>query len=137
MRIEHDLSRFKQIVRGKIRQNLRKYVTHGEMIGRKGRDLVSGECVECTTNADCAGLDRRICDTAGHRCVECLTDGHCTDVGERCSTVLGSCAVPCTSVADCPAGDPFCDAPVGFCVECQTDGDCANGGHCRNSHCAP
>jgi hypothetical protein len=41
MRIEHDLSRFKQIVRGKIRQNLRKYVTHGEMIGRKGGDLVS------------------------------------------------------------------------------------------------
>src|SRR5580698_4263014 len=41
MRIEHDLSRFKQIVRGKIRANLRKYVTHGEMIGRKGRDLVS------------------------------------------------------------------------------------------------
>ncbi len=41
MRIEHDLSRFKQIVRGKIRQNLRRYVTHGEMIGRKGRDLVS------------------------------------------------------------------------------------------------
>ncbi len=41
MKIEHDYSRFKQIVRGKIRQNLRKYVTHGEMIGRKGRDLVS------------------------------------------------------------------------------------------------
>ena len=39
MRIEHDLSRFKQIVRGKIRQNLRKYVTHGELIGRRGRDL--------------------------------------------------------------------------------------------------
>jgi sporulation protein YhbH len=41
MRIERDQSRFKQIVRGKIRENLRKYVTHGEMIGRKGRDLVS------------------------------------------------------------------------------------------------
>ena len=41
MRMEHDLQRFKQIVRGKIRQNLRKYVTHGELIGRKGRDLVS------------------------------------------------------------------------------------------------
>ena len=41
MRIEHDLSRFKQIVRGKIRQNLRKYITHGEMIGHKGSDLVS------------------------------------------------------------------------------------------------
>ena len=36
-----DTRRFKQIVRGRIRKNLRKYVTHGEMIGRKGRDLVS------------------------------------------------------------------------------------------------
>jgi len=41
MRIERDQSRFKQIVRGRIRQNLRKYVSNGEMIGRKGRDLVS------------------------------------------------------------------------------------------------
>lgn len=41
MKIDRDQSRFKQIVHGKIRQNLRKYVTHGEMIGRKGRDLVS------------------------------------------------------------------------------------------------
>jgi len=41
IKIERDQSRFKAIVRGKIRENLRKYVTHGEMIGRKGRDLVS------------------------------------------------------------------------------------------------
>src|SRR5882672_5599076 len=41
MKIDRDQSRFKQIVKGKIRENLRKYVTHGEMIGRKGRDLVS------------------------------------------------------------------------------------------------
>jgi len=41
MKIDRDQSRFKQIVRGKIRENLRKYVSHGEMIGRKGRDLVS------------------------------------------------------------------------------------------------
>jgi sporulation protein YhbH len=40
-KIERDNSRFKQIVRGKIRENLKKYVTHGEMIGRKGRNLVS------------------------------------------------------------------------------------------------
>jgi hypothetical protein len=40
-KIERDATRFRQIVRGKIRDNLRKYVTHGEMIGRKGRDLVS------------------------------------------------------------------------------------------------
>ena len=41
MKIERDRTRFKQIVRGKIRENLRKYVSHGEMIGRKGRELVS------------------------------------------------------------------------------------------------
>ncbi|MEZ6117095.1 MAG: DUF444 family protein [Pirellulaceae bacterium] len=40
-RIERDADRFKQIVRGKLRQNLRKYVTQDEMIGRKGKDLVS------------------------------------------------------------------------------------------------
>jgi len=41
LRIEQDRSRFRQIVRGKIRQNLRKYITHGEMIGRQGKELVS------------------------------------------------------------------------------------------------
>ena len=39
--IDQDNRRFKQIVRGKIRENLRKYITHGEMIGRQGRELVS------------------------------------------------------------------------------------------------
>lgn len=41
LKIDRDTNRFRQIVRGKIRENLRKYITHGEMIGRKGRDLVS------------------------------------------------------------------------------------------------
>jgi uncharacterized sporulation protein YeaH/YhbH (DUF444 family) len=40
-RIERDNARFKEIVRGKIRQNLRKYVSRGELIGRHGKDLVS------------------------------------------------------------------------------------------------
>lgn len=40
-RIKRDANRFRHIVRGRIRKNLRKYVTQGEMIGRKGRDLVS------------------------------------------------------------------------------------------------
>ncbi|MBC8355507.1 MAG: DUF444 family protein [Planctomycetes bacterium] len=41
LKIDRDNNRFRQIVRGKIRENLRRYVNHGEMIGRKGRDLVS------------------------------------------------------------------------------------------------
>ena len=40
-RIEKDHSRFREIVRGKIRQNLRKYVSRGDMITRKGKDTVS------------------------------------------------------------------------------------------------
>jgi len=40
-KIDRDRTRFRQIVRGKIRENLRKYVNQGEMVGRKGRDLVS------------------------------------------------------------------------------------------------
>ena len=38
-RIRRDATRFHEIVRGKIRENMRKYVTQGEMIGRKGRGL--------------------------------------------------------------------------------------------------
>src|SRR5580692_10094462 len=41
LKIDQDHSRFRGIVRGKIRQNLRKYVSQGELIGRKGKDLVS------------------------------------------------------------------------------------------------
>jgi sporulation protein YhbH len=41
LRIEQDHSRFKQIVRGRIRKNLKKYISSGELIGRKGRDLIS------------------------------------------------------------------------------------------------
>ena len=39
--IERDQQRFRQIVRGKVRRNLRKYINHGEMLGRRGREAVS------------------------------------------------------------------------------------------------
>src|ERR1700734_1931488 len=41
LKIDQDHSRFRAIVRGKIRQNLRKYISQGELVGRKGKDLVS------------------------------------------------------------------------------------------------
>jgi len=40
-KIERDQNRFKQIVRGKIKADLRKYISHGEMIGKTGGELVS------------------------------------------------------------------------------------------------
>lgn len=39
--IKKDFGRFKDIVRGKLRQNLKKFISHGEMITRKGNDKVS------------------------------------------------------------------------------------------------
>ena len=40
-RIDLDHRRFREIIRGKIKQNLRKYISHGEMIAKKGGDAVS------------------------------------------------------------------------------------------------
>lgn len=41
LRIDNDHNRFKEIVRGRIKQDLRKYMASGEMIGKKGRNIVS------------------------------------------------------------------------------------------------
>src|SRR5687768_1608053 len=41
LKIDQDYARFRNIVRGKIREGLRKYISQGDMIGRKGKDLVS------------------------------------------------------------------------------------------------
>jgi hypothetical protein len=41
LRIDPDHRRFRDIVRGKIKQNLKKYISNGELIGRKGKDKVS------------------------------------------------------------------------------------------------
>ncbi|MCB9528474.1 MAG: DUF444 family protein [Myxococcales bacterium] len=40
-RIKQDHSRFRQIVRGKIRKNLKQYISSGSLIGRQGKDKVS------------------------------------------------------------------------------------------------
>ncbi len=40
-KIERDHQRFRKLVRGKIKSNLSKYISRGEMIGQKGKDLVS------------------------------------------------------------------------------------------------
>ncbi len=40
-RIDQDHTRFRQIVRGKIKQDLRRYVSQGELIGKQGDKFVS------------------------------------------------------------------------------------------------
>ncbi|MFH0980800.1 MAG: DUF444 family protein [Planctomycetota bacterium] len=41
MKIEKDHQRFRQIVKGKIREDLRKFLTRGELLGREGKHLIS------------------------------------------------------------------------------------------------
>lgn len=41
LRIKQDHSRFRDLVRGKIKENLRKYVAQGEMLGKKGDQTIS------------------------------------------------------------------------------------------------
>jgi uncharacterized protein len=40
-RIDRDVKRFKQIVRGVVKKDFRKYLTQGELIGRQGKHIVS------------------------------------------------------------------------------------------------
>jgi uncharacterized sporulation protein YeaH/YhbH (DUF444 family) len=40
-RIERDNARYKDIVKGRVRKEMKKYISHSELLGRKGRDLVS------------------------------------------------------------------------------------------------
>lgn len=40
-KIDKDHGRFRRIVRGKIKQNLRKYISNGDLMGRQGKDKIS------------------------------------------------------------------------------------------------
>lgn len=41
LKIDQDHTRFRKIVRGKIRENLRQYISKGELLGKQGKDVVS------------------------------------------------------------------------------------------------
>ena len=41
LRIQNDHARFKDIVRGKIKQNLKNYIKKGELIGKQGKDKIT------------------------------------------------------------------------------------------------
>ena len=41
MKMENDVNRFRKIVRGKIKENLKKFISTGELIGRQGKKQVT------------------------------------------------------------------------------------------------
>ena len=40
-KIDQDKNRFRQIVRGRVRRELKNFMSKGELFGRKGKDIVS------------------------------------------------------------------------------------------------
>jgi hypothetical protein len=83
-------------------------------------DVPSGECVECTVDAQCSASEPR-CDVALHACVECGVASDCPE-GDLCEEK--QCVVPCPDGSSCPASAPVCDATRGFCILCRTGADC-------------
>jgi len=41
LRIDHDLGRFRDVVKGRVRRELRRYMSSGELIGRQGDKTVA------------------------------------------------------------------------------------------------
>ena len=41
LKIKQDHARFRDIVRGRIKRNLKKYIQKGELIGKKGKDFIT------------------------------------------------------------------------------------------------
>ena len=41
LKIHQDHARFRQIVKGRVRQNLRKFISKGELFGQEGKKTVS------------------------------------------------------------------------------------------------
>jgi len=108
-----------------------------------------GRCVECISARNCAGTERRYCDTRTFECATCLGDTQCTKIAPYCALALGDCVeclsadncgtsgltcdrlnyrcVPsCDTNADCASAPqtPFCDPERSLCVSCVNDGDC-------------
>jgi hypothetical protein len=89
-------------------------------------DLVSGECVACTRDQDCADPTAPRCDVALHRCVGCGSDLDCA-AEQTCLPSTRTCVTRCEEGVNehaCPASAPTCDEVARICVQCRSDQDC-------------
>jgi len=74
-------------------------------------DNLTGQCVGCTTGADCP---TGVCSAPRRTCVECIDDATCPASRPRCRRLTGDC-VKCTSDADCGHAAPVCDPRTFTC----------------------
>jgi len=111
-------------------------------------DPISGNCVGCLQDTDCAS---GTCDQTTHtcggtgscqdptpyfspdagKCVQCLDNSHCG--GGECDTTTWTCAGDVCST--CVDPYPACALVGGeyYCVQCTQDADCTGGGTCNQS----
>jgi hypothetical protein len=91
-------------------------------------------CVQCVTNANCAGVTGKpVCNTATNTCVQCTATSMaaCTGGTAVCDTAIDTC-VACTgsSMTACVAPTPVCDTTMDMghdtCVACNVNTDCTS-----------
>lgn len=90
----------------------------------------SGECVECSVDANCGGATPA-CEPTTKRCVPCRGAVGCTG-SYVCSPSAAICVLPCMDGNGCPGFIEGCSANV--CSACNDDEDCAAGMFCDKPH---
>lgn len=92
-------------------------------------DLVTHTCRRsCSTNDDCNGSRRDLCERARGICVECANDTHCQVGLAICREDV---CIECMNDDDCKDGDEHrCEIARNRCRECLGDDDCPDGTHC-------
>ncbi|MGD8863935.1 MAG: hypothetical protein PVI30_28225 [Myxococcales bacterium] len=101
---------------------------------------LSGRCVECKSDADCADTALPFCDTTSNVCAGCRTDNDCQAYavfGGRCVTAGGVRRCGCAVDAHCAtsAHGSVCSAAEGRCG-CTSDAHCwqAPGRSCKPAY---
>ena len=88
---------------------------------------VAGSCIDpqCTTSAQCTGLDASVC--VNQICVgACHVDDDCMGIpGKPYCETDGSC-VGCLLDTQCGPDEPVCDATARACRGCSQDSECGN-----------
>lgn len=89
-----------------------------------GTHCVSGECVQCAVDAECAVYGFPRCELTRHRCVACLGSSDCLP-GFACDLLANRCMQSCAEDEACPASAHGCDERRQVCYQCDEDRECA------------
>jgi MYXO-CTERM domain-containing protein len=92
---------------------------------------VNGNCVQCASTADCAGIPGTVCNPSTNTCVGCVTSVDCPGSAPICNP-QHICITNCITSSECPGDAPICNPASKVCVECVVNGDCPAGEICNS-----